>query len=202
VSLAVLLTCFVYVATAESSEIGSASSFASNFNDALLDVMKHADELGYDGRVERLKPLLSASFDIPFMARFTLGRRWKSLDEASQHAWDDKFAELTTATYAGRFNGYTGEEFVTMGEEPAAQETTFVKTKIIVPDQDEVELTYRMRQAETGWRIIDVYYRGTVSELALRRSDYSAVVRRDGFAKLLEVVDAKIADLKAGKVDE
>jgi len=180
----------------------TAVTFTAALNESLLAVMKDAEQLGYQGRYDRLAPLLDKSFDFPFMARFALGRAWKELDEEQQKKWLGKFIEVTTATYAGRFKADSGGHFETLGEEPAAQDTIFVKTKLVIPDNDDVELTYRVRKTAEGWRVIDVYLNGTVSELALRRSDYSAVLRREGFDKLLEVVDQKIAELAAGKVEE
>jgi len=179
----------------------SATEFTAAFNESLLGVMKDAETLGYQGRYDKLAPLLAKNFDLPFMARFALGRAWKDLDEAQQAKWQEKFIEVTTATYAGRFKGDSGGHFENLGEEPAAQDTLFVKTKLIIPDADNVELTYRVRPTGGSWRIIDVYLNGTVSELALRRSEYSSVLKREGFDKLVELVDQKIADLAAGKVD-
>jgi phospholipid transport system substrate-binding protein len=166
-----------------------------------LSVMKEATTLGYQGRYDRFAPLLAQTFDFEFMARFVLGAGWNDLSAADQQRWVEAFQRLTTATYAGRFKGYTGEQFKTLGQEAAAQDTVFVKTVIDRTDADDVELTYRLRGTEAGWRIIDIYQKGTVSELALRRSEYSAVLKRDGFEKLLEVVNAKIADYAAGKID-
>jgi phospholipid transport system substrate-binding protein len=47
-----------------------------------------------------------------------------------------------------------------------------------------------------GWRIVDIYLNGTVSELALRRSEYSALIQREGFKALLAKLDERINDLK------
>jgi phospholipid transport system substrate-binding protein len=59
-------------------------------------------------------------------------------------------------------------------------------------------LSYRLGKKPEGWKVIDVYYNGTVSELALRRADYSSVLKRDGFDALIARVNAKIAELRAG----
>ncbi len=48
--------------------------------------------------------------------------------------------------------------------------------------------------------IIDVYLNGTISELALRRSEYSSLIQREGFAALLTALDQRIDDLASGKV--
>ena len=74
-----------------------------------------------------------------------------------------------------------------------------MKTKVIAPGSNDVDLTYRLQKTGGAWRIIDVYLNGTVSELALRRSDYSSVLQRDGFDALVTTVRGKIADLAAGR---
>ena len=66
-----------------------------------------------------------------------------------------------------------------------------------------MQLDYRMRpNGEGEWRIVDVYLSGTVSELALRRSDYSGVLRSDGFEALRTAVETKIAAAEAGTDDD
>ena len=66
------------------------------------------------------------------------------------------------------------------------------------PDDDDVELNYRMRQVDGTWKIIDVYLDGTVSELALRRSEFSGIVKREDFDALIAAIDSRIAALAAG----
>lgn len=177
-----------------------ATAVVENLHAALLGAMKDAGQLGYQGRYARIAPAVQQSFDLDFMARFVLGPDGKNLDAADQARWRDAFERITVATYAGRFTGWGGEQFKTLGEEPAAQDTVFVKTVLDRPDGDDVQLTYRLRKTDGGWKIVDVYNKGTVSELALRRSDYSSVLKRDGFEKLLQTVDAKVADYASGKI--
>jgi phospholipid transport system substrate-binding protein len=169
---------------------------------ALLDVMKRAEALGFEGRYGALDPVVSGSYDVPFMAELILGRQWKELTPEQQKTWVDTFARLTVSTYADRFDGYQGETFEVGAVEPATQGTSMVRTKLVRSDGDPVELDYRMRPGDGGWRIIDVYLSGTVSELALRRSEYGALMRREGFDALLAAVRQKIADAEAGTPDD
>ena len=92
-----------------------------------------------------------------------------------------------------------GQRFETLGEEEAAHNTRVVRTKLVLPDDDDVQLNYRLRQTDAGWQIVDVYLNGTVSELALRRSEYSSVLKRDGFETLVASLDRKADDLAADK---
>ncbi|MEE2674210.1 MAG: ABC transporter substrate-binding protein [Myxococcota bacterium] len=162
---------------------------------ALLDIMRSSGELGYRGRFERISPVVVETFDLPFMAAKSMGRHWKKLPEADQQRWLAIFARHVAANYAGQFTGFSGEAFETVGEEAAIRDTRVVRTRLTRPDGDDVQLNYRLREVAGEWRIIDIYLNGTVSELALRRSEYSSVLKREGFEKLLTTIDEKVKKL-------
>jgi len=166
------------------------------FHAGLLQIMKDAKTLGFQGRIEKLTPLMSRTFDLEFMASKTVGRHWSTLSAADKQRWVETFTRFTTANYAGRFTGFTGEQFVTLGVDEAAHDTRLVRTKIVVPNDETVELNYRVVQKDGGWKVIDVYLNGKVSELALRRSEYASALKRDGFEQLVASVETKIAALK------
>ena len=169
---------------------------------ALLDVMREAEALGFSGRYAKLEPVVKSSYDFEFMASRVVGRQYQRLEPAQQATWRETFARLTVSTYADRFDGFDGERFEIGAVEESAGGTHIVRTKLHPADDDPVQLDYRMRRSDDGWRIVDVYLSGTVSELALRRSDYSGVLRNDGFDALLTAVEAKIAAAEAGTDDD
>jgi phospholipid transport system substrate-binding protein len=158
---------------------------------ALIDAMKGGH--GYAGRYARLGPVLEDVYDFPFLAEKSLGRHWRRLSEEERLGWVDTFSRLTISIYADRFDRYSGERFEVVGSEPMPHETFLVGTRLVQSNGESVRLNYRMRQRDGRWRIIDVYLNGTVSELALRRSEYSSVVKRDGFQSLVEALEEKIA---------
>ncbi len=167
------------------------------FHAGLLEIMKNAKTLGFQGRIDELEPLMAKTFDLDFMASKTVGRHWSELSPADQKRWAETFTRFTTANYAGRFTGFTGEEFVTVGVEDAAHDTRLVRTKIVVPNEEDVALDYRVMERDGRWKVIDVFLNGKVSELALRRSEYASALKRDGFEQLVASVETKIADLKS-----
>jgi phospholipid transport system substrate-binding protein len=179
--------------------LSDAATVAHDLNASLLEVMKNAKTLGYGGRVEKIGPIIDRAFDVPFMAEKVIGRHWDTLNDADRKRWVALFREFLIANYAGRFNGYSGQSFQDVGEEPSTFDTVIVHTRLLNAPEDNVDLNYRMHKTDTGWRVIDVLLKGTVSELALRRSDYTAVIDRDGFAALETYLREKIAALQAGK---
>jgi phospholipid transport system substrate-binding protein len=160
--------------------------------------MKHATELGYEGRAGKLAPLIPEYFDVSFMARKSVGRYWKEASEEDQRRFLETFTRFMVANYAGQFDGYSGQTFETLGAEPARMETVVVKSVLVDPKGDNVELNYRMRELNGVWKIVDIYLDGTVSELALRRSEFSSIVKRENFDGLIAAIDAKIVKLASG----
>lgn len=187
-------------APAAPAETGAQAPVATieTLHGVLLGVMKDAKALGYAGRAERLAPAVAGAYDMGFMARKSVGRHWKDLTPEERERFVQRFRELTVATYAGRFTGWSGEAFRTEGTEPGVHDTVLVKTVLVRPDDEDVHLDYRLHRdpASGDWRIIDVYMNGTISELAMRRSEYSALLRREGYASLMAALDKKIAEYR------
>ncbi|HVP88652.1 MAG TPA: ABC transporter substrate-binding protein [Casimicrobiaceae bacterium] len=156
------------------------------FYDALLDVMKQADRLGIDGRFQKLAPMIGATFDLAAMTRIAVGPDWSAFSPAQQEELVASFTRMTIATYANRFDGYSGERFEV---EPTTEERStgrVVRTKLIPSSGEAVSLNYLMRGSGENWRIVDVYLTGTISELATRRAEFSSILKNGGAAALIE----------------
>jgi len=172
-------------------------------HEKLISVMKNADTLGYDGRFERLEPVINELFDIPFMAEKSIGRHWKAVEEENRARLLTTFEHFTVANYAGRFTGYSGQFFETLKEQESKYGTVLVYSRLVSENGETVQLNYRLRPAKGGgWKIIDVLLNGTISELALRRSEYSSLIKREGFAALMTALNKRIEDLAEGKVPD
>jgi phospholipid transport system substrate-binding protein len=197
-SLFVLAACLTLSSSTATASTATAS--VENLHETLTEAMKQADALGYQGRFDLIAPAVNAHIDQKFMASKSIGRAWKKLSEAEQELWLQSFSNLTVANYAGRFKGYSGEHFVTNAEQDAPHKTKLVSTTLVLPNDDDVKLNYRLHETEAGWKIIDVYMNGTVSELSLRRSEYSSTLKRKGFDSLLTAVSEKLSKFAAGNV--
>lgn len=159
--------------------------------DALLAVMRDADKLGVQGRYDKLKATLGTVYDFETMTRLASGTAWTSADAGQQTALVQAFTRFSIATYADRFKGYSGERFETLGERPGPRNTVIVDTRLVRPDDPAVSLSYVMQERDGVWRIIDVIVEGSISELAVRRSEYAQILRQGGAGKLVEVLNDK-----------
>jgi phospholipid transport system substrate-binding protein len=195
---AALLFASLLGSTAAGDPSRTPTQTIDSLHEKLLDVMKNAVELGYEGREAKLEPVIPEHYDVAFMAEKSVGRHWKSASESERERFLEAFQRFMVANYAGQFDGYSGQSFETRGEEPARMDTILVRSRLIDPGDEDVELNYRMRQVNGSWKIIDVYLDGTVSELALRRSEFSGIVKREDFDALIAAIDERIAKLAAG----
>jgi phospholipid transport system substrate-binding protein len=171
--------------------LDSARASVERFYAALDASMKAGDALSLDARKKQLGPVVSATFDLPLMAAKVLGRHWRPLPAADQKKWIGAFANLTVKTYAEQFDENTGLVFEVGAVQAAPGGTALVRTKLRRASDAPVAIDYRLRPVGEGWRVMDIFLNGTVSELALRRSEYTSVLERDGFDKLVTTLQTR-----------
>ncbi len=194
------LVLLLAVSTAHSAHAeGAAATRIDALHESLLGVMKNATSLGYEGRSSQLAPVIPQYFDVPFMAAMALGRSsWRKATDEEKRRYVESFQGFMVASYAGRFDGYSGQKFETVGQEPVGDERVLIRTHLVDPGNEKIELNYVMRQVDADWKIIDVHLDGTVSQLAQYYSEFSSIVRREGFDALIETLDEKVEKLKDG----
>lgn len=176
------------------------SAVVRKLNAALLEAMKKGKEAGYPVRRSIVEPVIRDSFALDDTARAAAGRYWATFNEDQRKIYLKTYADWTVATYAGRFDGYSGEKFTIVSESPPVGGTVTVISKLIQPKGGEVEFSYQLRQVRGNWRIADIKICG-VSQLALTRGQFISIVRKKGFPGLIAKLNEKIDKLAQGVVD-
>jgi len=155
------------------------------FHATLLEVMRDADRLGIRGREARIRPVMESAFNLPAMARIAVGQPWTGMQPQEQQAIIRAFSDWSIATFAHRFDGYSGERFETTGESTLPNGDRLVQTRLVRPKDAPVQLNYLLREAGGTWRIVDIYLTGTISELASRRAEFTTILRAGGPERLI-----------------
>ena len=177
-------------AGAAAAESSTAATPVRGFYDALLHTMQQGQKLGQSGRYAALAPVVQRTFDIPYMTRMAVGPSWSSLSEAKRQQLTEAFGRYVTATWASRFDSYSGEKLEVGGSKPYGA-SQLVETRIVKSDGEPVSINYLMRRDGDSWRIGDVYLTGTISELATRRAEFSSVLRSQGVDGLIQALNRK-----------
>ncbi|MBS4050216.1 ABC transporter substrate-binding protein [Methylomonas sp. WSC-6] len=161
------------------------------FQDQLIDVMRQGKELGFKGRYDKLDAAVKKSHDLPKIARIVVGKQWEELTPEQQAKLEEVFSELSVSAYAHNFKEFSGESFSFVSEEETGRGGVVVHTNLKIPGEKDVKFDYMMKKKDDSWQIINIIADG-VSDLALKRSDYTSVLNREGFDKLIAKINEKI----------
>lgn len=157
----------------------ASGKFIQDLGDEAISVIANKN-LSQDQRSERFRQMLRASFDLPTIGRFVIGRSWNAATPDQQQEYMKLFESLVVKTYSDRFALYTGEGFRVTGLRPETEKDTVVTSEITHPDGSEpTEVDWRVRNKGGRLGIIDVVVEG-VSLSVTQRQEYASIIQRDG----------------------
>jgi phospholipid transport system substrate-binding protein len=161
----------------------------------LQNVMQHAAQLGAKGRYQKLEPIVHRLFDVPYMAKLSIGPSWAKLAADQKRRAAQAYGRYVTALYTTRFDGYSGERFEVLGEQQI-KHGTMVKTRIVKSNGEPVSINFVLHDNDHAWQTRDIYLDSAISELATRRSEFSAVLRTSGIDALIDSLNKKADELQ------
>lgn len=169
------------------SQTDPAQVAVQTLDGALISIMKSK---GTDrSRAQAIGPVIDRTFDLPLMTRLAVGPSWSSISSNDQQALVAAFRRLTIAQYASNFDSWSGESFKIEPNVESRAGDKLVRTSLEMPGKDPIKISYRLRASGGQWKIIDVFYRNAISQIATRRSDFSGVLAKEGAKGLVAHLD-------------
>jgi phospholipid transport system substrate-binding protein len=176
-------------AAASPQAVAGAQSFITNLAQQGLAILQSTG-----GKIEQreaqFRNLLANSFDMPFIARFALGKYWRKATPQQRADYVALFTEFILKSYSRRMGGYSGETFSVSSARTAGKKDIMVKTQIVQPGGPPIKADWRVRPQKGQFKIIDIMVEG-VSMAVTQRSEFSAVVRQRGVPGLLQALRAR-----------
>ena len=200
---AILLSFQTITAWAQSEEAQTGGTpqpdeLVETLHGGLLEIMKGGEELGLEGRVEVLAPVVEETFDVTTLGMSSIGLSvWRKWDDEQKQTYISTFRRFLTTNYASQFKNYSGQSFQTLETVDGPKRTKLVKTQLKRPEEDPVAIDYLTRERRGKIGIVDIFLDGSISEAARRRSEFSSVYKDQGFDGLIASIDGLIADLAA-----
>lgn len=161
------------------------------FQNELIAVMQQGQSLGFQGRYNRLEIAINQSHDLNKIARTVIGREWLNLSVAQQQQLSSVFSRLSIAAYAHNFKEFSGESFTFDSEEEGLRGGMVIHSYLHIPEDKAVRFDYMLKKKSDHWQIINIAANG-VSDLALKRAEYTSILKRDGFDVLIKKITEKI----------
>ena len=167
--------------------------------DSLLGVMRAGRGTPFPRRFATLAPAIERALDLTTILQLSVGPSWSSLPAADQTTLLTAFRRYTIANYVNSFDNYTGQRFDVKPETRALPNgEQVVQTKIISSSGESHELDYVMRQQGAVWKAVDVLADGSISRVAVQRSDFRRLISSGGARALIESLNQKTSDLSGG----
>ena len=176
-----------------------ASAPIQQLDAALLAAMKAGRSTRFAQRFDALAPVIEQTFDLDAVLAASVGLRWPDLPGDQKAQLLAAFRRYTVASYAANFDNYAGQ---TLQISPAARSVgngeVVVETKLTATDGSSHQLDYVMRNGPSGWRAVDVLADGSISRVAVQRSDFRHLLASGGVPALLGGLQQKVANLSGG----
>ena len=189
VSSAVLLALAIPVPAFAQTD--PARTIVQALDDGLIAIMKAKGTI--KSRSAAIAPVIDRAFDLPLMTRLAVGSGWTTTAPADQQALVAAFRRMTIAQYANNFDSWSGERFAIAPQIEARGGDKLVRTTLTTPGKADIPISYRLRASGGTWKIIDVFYRNSISQIATRRSDFATVLAKGGAKALVTHLDALAA---------
>ncbi len=154
----------------------------------VLEVLSNS-ELGFVEKKDQISARVQTHLNTASIAQRTLGPFWKDATEGQRQRFTHLFVKILERTYLNRINDSSGGTVEYLKQRikgnRAIIDTIFVSGDIEIPVQ------YKMVMEGENWQVFDVVIEG-VSLTRNYRASYGAIIRRDGFDGLLDLMEKKV----------
>ncbi|MBO6950047.1 MAG: ABC transporter substrate-binding protein [Rhodospirillales bacterium] len=137
--------------------------------------------VGLDEQENRFRQIMQEYVAFQTIARWVLGGRyWRSATDEQRERYLSIFEQLMVATYAHRFQRYTGETLEVAGVQSIDENQVLVRTTLKRPNADKpLHVDWRVRSTEDKLRVIDIMVEG-LSMAQTQRAEFSSLLRSNG----------------------
>jgi len=165
----------------------------------LIEVMRAGKRTPFRDRFHMLAPTIDRVFDLLGILAVSVGPRWEEIEASQQTALMGVFRRFTIASYVDNFDSYENEQFEVEPELRASGADQVVSTSLVSTDGDDpIRIDYVMRREAATWKVVDVLLDGTISRVAVQRSDFRGVLAQGGAPGLIGSLERKLTDLTGG----
>jgi phospholipid transport system substrate-binding protein len=168
--------------------------------DALETAMHMGRGVPFQQRFDHLAPVIDRVFNLDAILQTSVGLRWASLDDAARRTLFTVFRAFTIASYTASFDNDGGEKFEMLPQTRASGADIIVETKLIANNGEPIRIDYVMRNGTGGWRIVDVLLDGSISRVAVQRSDFRSLLASGDPNPLIDSLRRKVTDLSHGAI--
>ncbi len=172
---------------------GDPAAFVTTVGEGVVEVLD-AKGLEPDERLRHFRDIFVHALDLDAVARRVLGRHWRAASDAQRERYISLFRTYVVNMYAVQLGGYAGSTFTVLRQQRLRENESLVIARFKRASGPPLGMNVRVRQFNERFKIIDVTISG-ISLVVTKRSEFDAVIRREGLPGLLNRLDAKQASV-------
>jgi phospholipid transport system substrate-binding protein len=147
-------------------------------------------------RQDKLRQIVSGTFDFTEMAKSALGYHWKQISADQQQEFTNVFVAFIEDSYLSKINDYRGQQVTYLKSTNNGPGDAQVNTDIVGGGKEPIHVNYRLLQKGSTWKIYDVTV-DAISIIANYRNQFDRVMNNHGYATLISDLKNKQASLAA-----
>jgi len=130
-----------------------------------------------------LRKAIFPQFDIPEMAKRSLGLNWRPRTSSEQKEFVDLFSYLLEDFLSDKLKSFEDEKFVYTGEVKDGDYAK-VETRIVTKEGKDISIDYRLHLVDEDWKVYDMVIEN-VSLVKNYRSQFNRIIAKSSYQNLV-----------------
>jgi phospholipid transport system substrate-binding protein len=165
----------------------------------LTELLATGPAIPFERRYNQLAPVVDHAFDLSTILQAVVGPKWAGLPPDQRQSLLTAFRSYTIANYVANFSNGKGTVVKTVAGVQPVGDGQMVPTLIQPASGEATKVNYLVKNGKGEWQITDIYLDGTISQVAVQRSDFRGLLASgDGAKPLIQQLNKKVSDLSGG----
>jgi phospholipid transport system substrate-binding protein len=180
---------------------GAPDELVRKLSTDVLDSIR-SDKALQGGDFAKLQQLIDEKIlpyvDFNKMTQLAVGRGWRQATPEQRQTLTREFRTLLVRTYSGAMSQVREHQVKLMPFRPASQDDVVVRTQVVAPRGDPIQLDYRLEKTDAGWKIYDVNVLG-VWLVENYKNSFASEINQGGVDGLIKSLSQRNRQGDAGK---
>lgn len=180
---------------------GAPDELVRKLSTDVLDSIR-ADKALQGGDFTKLQQLVDEKIlpyvDFNKMTQLAVGRGWRQATPEQRQALTREFRTLLVRTYSGAMSQVREHQVKLLPFRPASKDDVVVRTQVVAPRGDPIQLDYRLEKTDGGWKIYDVNVLG-VWLVENYKNSFASEINQGGIDGLIKSLSQRNKQGDTGK---
>ncbi len=169
-----VLTILLILPTFASAGVPEVKNFINNLTTTTINILEN-EKLNDKTKEQKMTQLFTNSVDLNWMGRFVLGRYYNRISPTERNKYTQAYRDYMVYSYVPKFRSYGGQKVMIKNVRAEEKGEYFVESEIVSEGEPPVRMSYRLRGAGDGYKVVDIIPEG-ISILTTQRSEFSSIM--------------------------